>query len=113
MEYASLGRRVEIPAQKVELLQDLPARMAAVEGRLTIVEAQIVQLRMDMNSGFSALSYAINRMHTEIMSRFESVDRRFDAVDKRFERIDARLDAVDRRFDKQDAEIAAIRHKLE
>jgi hypothetical protein len=63
----------------VELLQDLPDRMTAVEGRLTVVEAQIVQLRTDMNNGFSALSYAINRMHAEIMSRFEKIDRRFEA----------------------------------
>jgi hypothetical protein len=51
------------------LLQDLPARMTAVEGRLTVVEAQIVQLRADMNNGFAALSYAINRMHSEMISR--------------------------------------------
>jgi hypothetical protein len=71
--------------------------MTGVEGRLTGVEAQIVQLRTDMNNGFSALSYAINRMHSEMMARFESIDRRFDSIDKRFERIEARLDAMDRR----------------
>ena len=91
MEQPSLERRVEILEQKVEALQDLPPRMAAVE-------AQIVQLRADMNSGFSALSYAINRMHTEMIARFEQIDRRFDAMD--------------RRFDAQDTEIAAIKQRL-
>ena len=112
MEQPSLERRVEILEQKVEALQDLPPRMAAVE-------AQIVQLRADMNSGFSALSYAINRMHTEMIARFEQIDRRFEAVDTRFERIDkrldamdARFDAMDRRFDAQDTEIAAIKQRL-
>ena len=99
MEAPSLERRVEILEQRVELLQDLPPRMAAVE-------AQIVQLRTDMNNGFSALSYAINKMHAELTGRFEAfdrrfeaIDRRFDAIDKRFERMDKRFDAVDRRFD--------------
>jgi hypothetical protein len=94
------------------MLKDLPPR-------ITAVEVQIAQLRTDMNDGFSALSYAINRMHSEIMGRFEQIDRRFDAVDKRFERVDNRLDAMDRRFDAmdarfdaQDTEIAAIKQRL-
>jgi uncharacterized coiled-coil protein SlyX len=106
MEHSSLERRVEILEQKVELLQDLPARMTAVEGRLTAVEgrltaveAQIVQLRYDMNNGFSALSYAINRMVLEILSRFEKIDRRFDAMEERFHQ--------------QGKELAAIRQRLE
>jgi hypothetical protein len=75
MEQPSLERRVESLEQKVDaLLRDLPPCIAAVE-------AQIVQLRTEMRSGFSRLSYAINRMHTEIMGRFESIDRRFEAVD--------------------------------
>ena len=97
----------------MELLQDLPARMMAVEERLTTVEAQIVHLRADMNSGFSALSYAINRMHSEMMSRFEKIDRRFEAVDNRFDRIDARLDTMDQRLDRHDKELSAIRQRLE
>jgi archaellum component FlaC len=120
MESPSLERRVEILEQTVELLQDLPPRMAKVE-------AEIVQLRTEMNSGFSALSYLINKMHVEIMARFDGVERRFEAVDKRFERVDARLDAMDerfdamdarfdamdRRFDGQDRDIAAIKKALE
>lgn len=95
MEQPSLERRVEVLEQKVELLQDLPLRMGKVE-------AEIVQLRTEMNNGFSALSYAINRMHVEIIARFETIDRRFDAVDKRFGRMDQRLDAMDARFDAMD-----------
>ena len=120
MERPSLEDRVEIVEQQVEVLQDLPPRMAKAE-------AEIVQLRNEMNSGFSALSYAINRMHSEVMARFDGVDRRLDtvdrrldgvdrrldAVDKRFERLDARLDAMDGRFDAQDREIADIKQLLE
>ena len=63
-----------------------------------LVEAQIVQLRADVNNGFSALSYAINRMHSEIMSRFERVDRRFDAMEQRLERHDKELSAIRQRL---------------
>ena len=101
MESPSLERRVEILEQTVELLQDLPPRMAKVE-------AEIVQLRTEMHSGFSALSYLINKMHVEIMARFDGVERRFEAVDKRFERVDARLDAMDARLDAMDARLDAM-----
>jgi hypothetical protein len=99
MEHPALERRVEFREQTVELLPDLPARMTAVEGRLTVVAAQIVQLRTDMNNGFSALSYAINRMHVESLARFEKIDRRFEAMEQR--------------FDRHDKELAAIRQRLE
>jgi hypothetical protein len=96
----------------VDVLQELPPRMAKVE-------AEIVQLRTDMNSGFSALSYAINKMHSEIVTRFDAMDQRFDAMDRRFDAMDRRLDAMDerfdamdRRFDAQDVEIALIKQKL-
>jgi hypothetical protein len=101
MERPSLERRVDILEQEVELLQDLPPHMAKVE-------SEIVQLRTEMNNGFSALSYAINKMHTEVMARFDGVDRRFEAVDKRFERMDVRLDAMDARFDAMDARFDAM-----
>jgi len=80
----------------------MEVRLTAVEGRVTLVEAlveaQIVQLRADMNNGFSALSSAINRMHSEIMSRFERVDRRFDAMEQRLERHDKELSAIRQRL---------------
>jgi hypothetical protein len=37
-----------------------------------------------MNGGFSALSCAINAMHSDIVTRFDAHDRRFDAQDERF-----------------------------
>ena len=58
-------------------MKELPLRITAVEGRLTSVEAQIVQLRSEMNGGFSALSYAINAMNTEMVTRFEAQDHKF------------------------------------
>ena len=45
---ASLERRVEILEENMEQLRDVPARLSAVE-------SQIVQLRGDMQTEFSAL----------------------------------------------------------
>jgi len=44
----SLERRIEILAENMEQLRDVPARLSAVE-------SQIVQLRAEMQTGFSAL----------------------------------------------------------
>ena len=77
MERESIDRRVDILEQHVEMLRDLPTRM-------TLFEAQMLQLRSDMNSGFSALSYAVNALHADMVARFEAHDRRFDAQDEKF-----------------------------
>jgi len=44
----SLERRIEILEEKMEQLRDVPVRLSAVE-------SQIVQLRAEMQTGFSAL----------------------------------------------------------
>jgi hypothetical protein len=71
-----------------------------------------VQLRIDMNNGFSALSFLINRLHNEVMGRFEAIDKRFEAVDKRLDALDVRFDRMDKRFDALDVEIVAIKQRL-
>ncbi len=84
MEGESLDRRVEILEQHVEMLKDLPTRM-------TLFEAQTLQLRSDMNSGFSALSYAVNALHADMVARFEAHDRRFDAQDVKFKDLERHM----------------------
>ena len=81
MAARSLKDRVEVLEQKVEDLQVLPARVAAVE-------EQILQLRGEMHDGFSAIDH-----------RFEAIDRRFEAIDLRFEAIDRRFDGLDERIE--------------
>jgi len=44
-------------------------------------------------------SFAINRMHSEIMSRFERVDRRFDAMEQRLDRHHRELSAIRQRLE--------------
>ena len=65
-----LPNRVAILEQKVEGLETLPARLESVEGRLTAVESQIVQLRGEMNDGFSALRNDSRKLAEMIDERF-------------------------------------------
>jgi hypothetical protein len=61
MQPRDLAERVEILERTVEGLSDLPGRMAKVEGRLETVEVQIVQLRTEMRSEFSAIRAEIRQ----------------------------------------------------
>lgn len=45
------------------------------------------------------MSDALTGLRTEMVLRFEQVDRRFEEVDRRFVEVDRRIDAVDRRID--------------
>jgi chromosome segregation ATPase len=59
----------------------LERRMDAFERRLEVVESQIVELRVEMNSGFSAIREALvetNRhmrvLHEEVLSRIKAIE---------------------------------------
>jgi len=95
MAVRSLTQRVEILEQKVGDLQELPARMTAVE-------SQILQLREETHVEFSA-----------IRSRFDGVDQRLDGADQRFVAIDKRFDAIDKRFDAIDRRFDVIDQRFE
>ena len=58
----SLERRIEILEENMEQLRDVPARLSAVE-------SQIVQLRGEMQTGFSALRTEMRVLHEEVISR--------------------------------------------
>ena len=45
----------------------------------------------------------IDRRFDEVDRRFEEIDRRFDGIDQRFEGVDGRFDGVDKRFDAIDS----------
>ena len=69
MAARSLDERVEILETKVGDLQELPARMGAVE-------AQILQLRVEMRDGFSAIDQRFDEtnrhmrvLHEEVLKR--------------------------------------------
>jgi len=75
MAARSLDERVEILEQKVADLQELPARMDAVE-------SQILQLRGEMRDGFSAIDKRFDEtdrqtrtLHEEVLSKLGETNR--------------------------------------
>ncbi len=44
-------------------------------------------------------------LRTEMVVRFEQVDKRFEQVDKRFEQVDKRFEQVDKRFDRLEGRV--------
>ena len=73
----SLVNRVEDLEKTVNGLQTLPADVAALGERVGAVELQIVQLRADMNGGFSAVR---GEMKTECASVRAEIQDGFAAV---------------------------------
>jgi len=57
----SLERRIEILEENMEQLRDVPVRLSAVE-------SQIVQLRAEMQTGFSALREQYDETRREMVS---------------------------------------------
>jgi len=65
MSRPRLTQRVEILEQKVERLETLPARVAAVEW-------QILQLRDEMRTGFSAVGQEMAVMRDDLRTELKS-----------------------------------------
>ena len=61
-----LARRVEKLEETVDSLRDLPERTTRLEVRVGNVESQIVHLRDEMHSGFSAMQRDIAAVRTEL-----------------------------------------------
>ena len=94
MQDRSFVERLEIVEKKVESLETLPARVSAVE-------LQIVQLRQDMNAGFSAIRDDIRAVDESIRADLRAEIRAGDEETRRFMRV-LHEDVI--------ARIAAIRH---
>jgi hypothetical protein len=65
----NLTERVEVLEMKVGMLEELPARMAAVE-------AQIVQLRTEMRDGFSAVRQETRELGGALRSQMQEQEGR-------------------------------------
>lgn len=60
--------RVEKLEKTLESLAGIPDRMTAVEDRVGSLELQILQLRTEMNEGFSALHDELRDVRGEVVS---------------------------------------------
>ena len=93
----TLTQRVEILEQKVERLETLPARMAAVEW-------QIVQLRDEMQGGFSAVRQEMAVMADDLRTELH---RGLHGIRGELDGIHGELDGLHGEFDGLRAEIRA------
>jgi archaellum component FlaC len=67
--------------------------------------SEMAMLRAEMRAGFQSVGKRFDAVDKRLEGhdkRFDEVDRRFDAVDKRLEGHDKRFDEVDTRFDEVD-----------
>jgi len=71
----------------------------AVEVAPRISDREIVERLSRLEEGQKRLESRVDDLRSEMIARFEAVDKRFEAIDKRFEAVDKRFEAVDKRFD--------------
>ncbi|MCL6583166.1 MAG: hypothetical protein K6U11_05945 [bacterium] len=81
----------------------------AVEVAPRISDREIVERLSRLEEGQKRLESRVDDLRSEMIARFEAVDKRFEAVDKRFEAIDKRFEAVDKRFEAVDKRFDDLR----
>ncbi len=108
----SLTDRVEVLEQKVEGLQTLPGKVAALTDNVAGLRTEFSQFRTANDVAHIAIRVEIGQMHEHSMTRLQGVEdtmnQRFDQVDARFDKIDAKFDRIDAKFDAIDAKFKAI-----
>ena len=67
-----------------------------LELRIGRVEERLEELGHSVDAGFleqrEYTEFAFDRLRTEMVSRFDNVDKRFDRMDARFDRLERKLD---------------------
>ena len=86
----SLERRIEILEENMEQLRDVPARLSAVE-------SQIVQLRAEMQTGFSALRGEDDETRREMVRLHDETRREMVSLNDETHREMVRLNDETRR----------------
>lgn len=86
----SLERRIEILEENMEQLRDVPVRLSAVE-------SQIVQLRAEMQTGFSALRGQNDETRREMVSLNDETRREMVRLNDETRREIVRLNVQTRR----------------
>ncbi len=110
-------------------LEDLDARLTAVENRLDDVAEQSRRAREDSAAarvlagaadrdvsemravlqGHTKVLNALRETQLEHSAKFDRIDAKFSQIDAKFSQIDARFDQIDARFDRTDGELARMR----
>jgi hypothetical protein len=74
MPDTNLERRVAILEANMKQFEDVPARLVALDNRVAAVESQIVQLRGDMQSEFSAVRTEMRTVEGNLRTEMRSVE---------------------------------------
>jgi hypothetical protein len=74
MPDANLEGRIAILEQNMKQFEDVPARLTALDARLTGVESQIVQLRGEMHSEFSAVRTEMRALNGETRTEMRALN---------------------------------------
>jgi hypothetical protein len=106
----SLEERFASLEAKVSRMDDLPSLMAAFRADTS---RQLTDLREDMNRQFGLVHEQIRELRSDMIRRFEQVDRRFEQVDRRFEQVDRRFEQVDRRFEQVDRRFEQVEQRFQ
>ena len=80
----------------------------AVEVAPRISDREIVERLSRLEEGQKRLESRVDDLRSEMIARFEAVDKRFESIDKRFEAVDKRFEAVDKRFEAVDKRFDAV-----
>ncbi|MEW6381105.1 MAG: hypothetical protein AB1611_16065 [bacterium] len=86
--------------------------VSAVEVAPRISDREIVERLSRLEEGQKDLRSEMIARFESVDKQFESVDRQFESVDKRFESVDKRFDAMDKRFDAMDKRIDDLRAEM-
>lgn len=84
---------------------DLDVRVTRVESKIDALGVSVDEMSADHRDH---TDFAVERLATELRSRFDAVDARFDAVDTRFDAVDSRLERVEAKFDAVEGRIDSV-----
>ena len=90
-----------------EMIEVTEPQIWAIIGVMVAALAAILTIvTQSFNRSIDALGERLDTkfdsLHTEMVVRFEQVDKRFEQVDKRFEQVDKRFEQIDQRFEQID-----------
>ena len=74
----------------------------ALAGMITITTHSLVRSINMLSANFDT---QFTSLRTEMVLRFEQVDRQFGQVDRRFEQVDQRFEQIDRRFERLEKQV--------
>lgn len=83
-----------------------------IENRESVQKA-IQELRAQIARRFGQVQGEIQGLRTDMLQRFEQIDRRFEQVDQHFEQVDRRFEQVDGRFEQVDRRFEQLDRKVD